>query len=292
MENLYIFGEWEKGIFSIGLVNTLILAAIVAVVVVFLIKVINTRISRKLDGNTSFLIHLLNVIITAIGVTCVLMTVTPLQKFATSLLAGSGIIAVVLGLAAQESLGNVFSGMAIGVSKPFVIGDYVELVDSGMAGTVQSITMRHTILITLGGQKLVVPNSVLNKATLRISSHADSMVCNSLIVGISYESDIEKAINILRAEAERHALVKDHRSKSQKKKGAPVVNVRLEDFGESALVLKAFVWTQDLTDGFSALSDIRRAVFRRFSEESIQIPYPHRTVIIEQEPKHEKPENR
>ena len=111
------FSDWEQSTFSMGFLNTIIFAAIVAAIVFVAIKLVNKAVNKGIKGNAVFLRRLLDTIIVVVAVIAVLTTITPLKEFGTSLLASSGIAAVVVGLAAQEALGNVFSGFSIGISK-------------------------------------------------------------------------------------------------------------------------------------------------------------------------------
>ena len=273
------FSDWEQSTFSMGLLNTIIFAAIVAVIVFVAIKLVNKAVNKGIKGNAVFLRRLLDVIIIVVAGIAVLTTITPLKEFGASLLASSGIAAVVVGLAAQEALGNVFSGFSIGISKPFEIGEYIEIVELQVNGIVEEVGLCHTVVRDLDNKRIVVPNSVINKEVVLVSKGMD-INCNHLIIGISYDSDIEKAISIIEEEASGHPLVLDQRTEEQKKCGEHKIRVRVENFGDFAVELNALVWTKDVVTGYYVLSDIRKAVKKRFDEENIEIPYPYHNIIM------------
>ena len=117
---------------------------------------------------------------------------TPFQTILKTLLAGGGVLAVVIGLAAQEAAGNFINGMLILIFKPFQIDDVIKINDGELFGTVKDITLRHTIIQTLENTKIIIPNSVIDKAVLENITAVDSHKGNFLEVEISYESDLQK----------------------------------------------------------------------------------------------------
>ena len=103
-------------------------------------------------------------------------------------------IAVVAGLAAQEALGSVVSGMMILAFKPFKMGDVVRYVDNDITGTVEEITLHHTAVRTFENKRVIIPNSKMNSAIIENADYADSKVCVFLTVGITYESSRPSSI--------------------------------------------------------------------------------------------------
>ena len=283
--NTYIFGQWEQDFFKYGLLNTLILAVGVGALVFFITKIVNRRAAIKHGGRAPYIFRLLDAVIIILGATVVLMTIRPLESLAGSLLAGSGIAAIVLGLAAQEALGNVLSGMAVGASQPFYIGEYIELPEQNVCGTVIEMRLRHTVVRDFKGNRLIIPNSILNKSLIITSSKTDDRVCNYLDISVSYDSDVELAIKIIRSEADAHGKTLGARTDAQKKAGVPRTIIRVREFAENGINIRALIWTETVYIGFDVLSDIRRSLLVRFKENDIDIPYPHRTVIIKNEQK-------
>ncbi|MEA5003760.1 MAG: mechanosensitive ion channel family protein, partial [Christensenella sp.] len=128
------FVDGFEKMFTLGFWNTLIFAAIFAGITFVILKIISKFLKKQLTGNMRIFYRLIYVVIIVIAVFSVLMTIEPLKQFATVMLASSGIAGVVIGLAAQTTLGNLFSGISIGVSKPFELGDYVEIVNQNVTG--------------------------------------------------------------------------------------------------------------------------------------------------------------
>ncbi len=271
--------------FELGLVNTVIYAAIVAAIAFAVIKVLQHFFSKKLTGNARIFYRLIYIAIIAVAVMCVLTTIKPLQSMGTALLASSGIAAAVLGLAAQQTLGNVFSGISISAAKPFEVGEYIEIlnVSPPIMGTVKDIGLRHTTIIDASNKSIVIPNGILDKEMLRafhLTEHAN--VCTFLDVGISYGSDVDRAMALMAEIVAAHKDCLDVRTAEQKKAGAARVIVRVQELAESCVRLRAFVWTVDTGTSFPVLADLRYAILKAFGENGIEIPYPYRNVVFKE----------
>lgn len=277
--------EWLKNTFSLGLVGTIIYTAVVAAIAFTVIKILQHFFSKKLTGNARIFYRLLYIVIIIIAVVCVLMTIKPLNSMGTALLASSGIAAAVLGLAAQQTLGNVFSGISISAAKPFEVGEYIEIlnVNPPIAGTVKDIGLRHTTILDATNKSIVIPNGILDKEMLRAFHQAEhTNVCTFLDVGISYGSDIDLAMKLMAELVAAHKGCLDVRTEEEKRNGTPRVLVRVQDLAESSVKLRAFVWTVDTATSFPVLSDLRYAILKAFNEKGIEIPYPYRNVIVKQ----------
>lgn len=278
------YTAWEKETFALGgLVNTVIYAAIVAAAAFIIIKLIQHFLARKLTGNARIFYRLIYVAIIIIAILCVLVTIKPLGNLGTGLLASLGIAGIVIGLAAQQTLGNVFSGISISAAKPFEVGEFIEIlnVTPPVMGVVKDIGLRHTTILDASNKSIVIPNSIIDKDMIRASHVVEKAnVCSFLDVGISYDSDIDLAMKILADTIAAHGGTLDVRSEEEKNSGIPPVTVRVQDLGESAVQLRAFVWTPDTSSSFPILSDLRYAVKKEFDRRGIEIPYPYRNVVI------------
>lgn len=283
------FNKWQESVFSLGLVNTLIYAAIVGLVTFAIIKIIQHTLAKRMAGNMKIFYRLIYVVIIVIAVLCVLMTINPLKSLGTALLASSGIAGIVIGLATQETLGNVFSGISISASKPFVVGEFIEIlnVTPPIVGTVTDIGLRHTVIRDASNKNIVIPNSIIDKDMIRTThghrAEQPAYVNNFLDVGISYDSDIDLAIHILNELVQNHKDSLDVRTAEEKKNGVPPVTVRIMELGDFAVQLRAFVWTKDAGTGYAVLSDLRYSVKKEFDKQGVEIPYPYRNIILKKE---------
>lgn len=261
---------------------------ITALVLLISARIINHILSRMIQkhyhqDNIKFILRLKTIIVYTIAVYAVLDLFQPFQTVLKTLLASGGVIAVVFGLAAQEAAGNFINGLMIVMFKPFKIGDLIKFNNGELVGTVVDISMRHTVIKTFENTKIVIPNSVIDKAVLENVTAVNDRKGNFLELEISYESDLELAMQIIREEVKKHPDYMDGRTADEKKQKLPEVVIRLVDFGESGMKLKATVYSKNNAQGYAMLSDIRIAIKKRFDEVGIEIPYPHRTITWKQE---------
>ena len=216
-----------------------------------------------------FLNNIIQGVIYLVGFLWAVSVIPQLSKVSTTLLAGSGILALAVSLSAQESLGNIVSGLFISIYRPFNVGDRIKLISSGVVGYVESITLRHTIIKTLSNTRITVPNSIMNKEIVENSDMVEEIASYYVDVSISYESDIDRAREIMADIVGSHPLYVDVRKDLNEEK----VPVLMRAFESSGIALRARVWTKTVDDNFRACSDIRIEILKRFRREGIEIPY-------------------
>ena len=217
----------------------------------------------------SFLNSIIQVVIYVAGIILAVSRVPQLSRLTTTLLAGSGIVALAISLSAQESIGNIVSGLFISLYRPFKVGDRVKLISSGVVGYVESITLRHTVIKTLTNTRITVPNSILNKEIVENSNLVETIASYYVDVSISYESDIDWARWIMADIVGSHPLYVDVRKDKSEEK----VPVLMRAFESSGIALRARVWTKTVDDNFKACSDIRIELLKQFRKAGIEIPY-------------------
>lgn len=270
----------EQQYFEDGLIGFLF-AVVCILLTAFIISIILRKIilHRKINdqGNSKYYLRIKNMIVYGFAIYAILMQIRPLQQLGATLLASGGILAVVIGLAAQDALGNFVSGMIIMLFKPFKIGDLIKINNGEYVGTVVDLSMRHTIIETFEKTKVIIPNSEMNKAVLENVSRT-GVKANFLDIDISYESNLEKAMKIMSEEIQKHPSFIDVRSEEEITAQQDVVIVRLLDFKDSSLHLRTTICSPDNATGYAMLSDLRIAIKKRFDQEGIVIPYQH--VII------------
>ena len=111
----------------------------------------------------------------------------------------------------------------------------------------------------------------------------DEMICNFVEFGISYDSDIDKAMKIISEEVMKHPNYFDNRTEEEIKEGKPPVMIRVIGFGDSSVNLRAYVWTKDHVSGFILKCDINKSIKERFDKEGIEIPFPYRTIVFKKD---------
>lgn len=197
------------------------------------------------------------------------------QSFSTTILTSSSLLVVVLGFAFQTSLEDFIAGILISIFKPFNIDDRIYLTKSNISGTIENITIRHTIIKTFNNSRLIIPNSIMNKEIVENSHIIDTRSGNFLDVVISYESDLAKAKEIITDIIKNHPKTIDMRSEVDVLLGKPAIIVYIRELGENGIHLRSTVWTENVDDNFLACSEIREKIIKEFAKNEIEIPYPH-----------------
>ncbi len=242
----------------------------------------STEVMQNDPTNYQFLRHALNALIYVVGFSIAIYTMPNLRALASSLLAGAGILAVAIGFASQHALSNVISGVFIVIFKPFRIGDRLTI--RTMNGIVEDITLRHTVIRDFENKRIIIPNSIISDEVVVNANFGDDKICKWIEMGISYDSDIDKAKEIMQDEVIRHPLHIDPRTPEQIENGDPEVPVRVLSMGESSVNLRAWAWAKDSPDGFVMQCDLLESIKKRFDAEGIEIPFPYRTIVYKNNP--------
>lgn len=232
--------------------------------------------------NYLFLRHAITAVIYMIGFGMAIFQIETLKAVAGSLLAGAGILAVAVGFASQHALSNIISGIFIILFKPYRINDRITVKDT-LQGMVEDITLRHTVIRDFQNRRIVIPNSIISNEIIINSDLMDEKICRWIEIGISYDSNIQKAKEIMREEAQKHPLHIDNRSPEQIQEGVEEIPVRVISFGESSINLRAWVWAANQADAFVINCDLLESIKARFDEEGIEIPFPYRTLVFKNE---------
>ena len=148
-----------------------------------------------------------------------------------------------------------------------------------MIGIVEDITLRHTVIRDFENKRILIPNALISDEIIVNSDFTDDKICKWINVGISYDSDIDKAKSIMEDEVRKHPLLIDVRTPEQLEEQAPLVPVRVLSLGDSSVNLRAWAWAKDSADGFVMECDLYESIKKRFDAEGIEIPFPHRTLV-------------
>jgi small-conductance mechanosensitive channel len=190
----------------------------------------------------------------------------------TGLVASAGIVGLALSFAAQDTLSNLFAGVAILADKPYRIGDFI-IIDSGERGEVTHIGLRSTRLLTRDDVEISIPNSVMGNA--KIINEAGGPPKRYRIrasVGVAYGSDIDQVMQILVGIGAENEQVLDN----------PEPRARFRQFGESSLDFDLLCWiTQPVYRGL-IIHELNCEIYRQFAKHAIQIPFPQRDIFIKE----------
>ena len=227
----------------------------------------NERIDRM---TVSFIQHLGTFIMWIVLALIFSHVVPSLNKVTTSLLAGVSIVSVVVGFAAQSTLGNLVSGISLVIYKPFRRGDRLQLTTpTGVeTGIVEDLSLGYTVLRTFDNRRIVLSNgTIANQIMINLSS-VDPRVMLSPTISIGYDSDIERARAIVMELAQGHDDVVEV-------VGCPVVNL-----GGSSVDLSLRAWCADSSTAKAVEYDLLEQIKKRFDEVGIEIPYAYQNVIV------------
>ena len=275
---------------AIFIVCVLAIAFIVARIVRWLINQAYKRESRliKVDQTTyKFAKNAISFIIWLIALAVIAMMIPQLKALAVALFAGAGILFAIAGFAAQSAFANIIAGIFIVIFKPFRVGDLIKVGDRDR-GIVEDITLRHTVIVNFENKRIVIPNSVISEETVVNDNLTDKKTCKYVEVGISYDSDLEKAISIIQKVSAKHPLFLDNRSPQELIDKINPVEVRILKFDDFSVNLRAFVWTADPINAFRMGSDILKSIKKEFDKSGIEIPFPYRTIVYKSDLDKEK----
>jgi small-conductance mechanosensitive channel len=186
------------------------------------------------------------------------------------ILVGAGVAGIALGLAAKDTLANIFSGIFIIADAPYQVGDYIRL-DSGERGQVTQIGLRSTRLLTRDDIEVTVPNAVI--ANGKIVNESGGPWIKQRIraaVGVAYGSDVDRVREILEGLAHEHPQVVDD----------PAPRARFRAFGESSLDFELMAWIATPEERGQVLDGLNTAIYKAFNREGIAIPFPQRDVHL------------
>ena len=259
------------------------------IVVAFLVNRMFNRLIKKSTAdmqndptNYQFLKHAIGAIIYMVGFGVAIYTMPNLRALASTLLAGAGILAVAVGFASQHALSNIISGVFIIIFRPFRVNDRLQIRD--LSGVVEDITLRHTVIRNFENRRILIPNSVISEEIIVNADFGDQKICKWVNISISYDSDIDKAKTIIREEVLAHPLLIDPRTPSQIDAGEVLAPVRVVTLGESSINIRSWAWAKDNADAFIMECDLMESIKKRFDQEGIEIPFPHRTIVYKSDP--------
>lgn len=180
----------------------------------------------------------------------------------------AGALSVGVGLGLQDIVNNFVSGIVMLFERPIKVGDWVVI--NGEEGTVKQINIRSTEVETFNRHSVIIPNSQVISNSVTNFTHESNLVRYSIKIGVAYGTDVELVKKLLLECAATHSRVA--------KKPAPYV--LFQDFGESSLDFELRFYVSDIWNGWTAPSDIRYIINRRFIEEGIEIPF--RQLVVHQ----------
>jgi small conductance mechanosensitive channel len=250
----------------------MVIAIVLFIVGLQLIKLIRKVVKKAMSkakadvGVKQFVDSFINA---ALFVLLILMIAIECGIDAASIVAIIGSAGVAISLAVQGSLSNLVGGILILLLKPFNVGDYIEDAGSGKQGTVTQIKIFHTTLRTFDNQIIILPNGNLaNNVITNVTKEAERRL--DISVGISYNSDIDKAKDVLRDMLKEDvAVLKDKE-----------FDVFVESLGESSVNLDIRFWVKK-EDYWTAKFRITENTKKTLDKNGVTIPFPQLDVHLD-----------
>jgi small-conductance mechanosensitive channel len=270
---------------GIGSVDPLLVGTVTSVLTVVLIGSIAIGSMRAtgsavemLSGRTERAIGsptlVVNMARLAVGVLGVFIILQNLGIDITPLITALGIGGLAVALALQDTLGNLFAGVQIILSKQVRPQDYVRL-DSGQEGWVTDVKSRNTTILTFpDGNLLAVPNSLLASSVVKNFSMPRKALWVSVEAGVSYDSDLE-FVERVTLDVARQVLSAVDGGVSDED---PLV--RFHTFGDSSINFEIRMLVREFESQGPIRHELIKRLHERFNEERIDIPFPIRTVIM------------
>jgi small-conductance mechanosensitive channel/CRP-like cAMP-binding protein len=202
-------------------------------------------------------------------VVVLLLTLRAVGVEPSSLLTTSALLTAVIGLALQDTLGNMVSGLALQMQRPFEVGDWIQFdPDPRQIGQVTEVNWRATTVMTNDLIEVIVPNALLAKAAIRNFSRPSSVSRRIVTVQGPYESSPKRVHDaILSAMAGTTGVLAD-----------PPPYVQTRTFGDSGIEYAVHFFTDDFSARDRIDGYVRDRIWYALQRGEVQIPYPHRTV--------------
>ena len=252
------------GLMSLG--YRLLVVAFIIIIGMRIISSVKKMFSRsfeRMEMEISLRKFLMSVLSVAMYLLLALIAADKLGFNPASLIAVVGSAGVAVALSLQESLSNFAGGIIIMVMKPFRVGDYIVTTTTGIEGTVKIIGLIYTSLLTPDNRMVVIPNGGLANSSITNVTAEDKRRIE-IQVGISYESDLRRAKELLLQILDTHPMALHEEDR--------MPQVFVWELGSNSVVLGGRVWSK-MEDYWTAKFEITEQIKLTFDREGIEIPY-------------------
>ena len=259
----------------------LIVVAILTIVVVSLVLRLEKKATKRLmekrkNINLRFVESIVRFIVIFLAAQWVIMSSPITQPFGRVLFQGTTVIAAIAAFAAQPVIADLICGLMLSATKPFDIGDRIELED-GTGGIVRDITLRHVTLQGIDTMVLIVPNSKLNGMKITNMSYHRTTRSIHFRFHVAYATDVDEATAVIgKAVAESPYTVPGKPGASGEEYGP----VYFLEYADSSLVMATTVYFEPGTPTEVVRSDVNTRVKRALEANGIEIPYNYVNVVM------------
>ena len=242
-------------------------ALVIGIIVIRIVHALLRKILLKRTMDNTIANFVLTVVRFALWLLLFFIIASIIKIPLTPLVTALGSISLAVGLALKDSLTNLANGVLLIAQKPFAEGQYVDI--DGVEGTVKSIGLLTTELISPDNKKIVVPNSKITSACITNFSAKPTRRIDWEF-SASYDSDVEKVKSVLSGVLSSHEKILSD----------PAPMVRLKSQGASEIVFVARAWVNN-GDYWDVTWDINERAFAALNEAGIEIPYPQLDVHVD-----------
>ena len=195
-----------------------------------------------------------------------------------NILFGAGIIGIIAGLAARNTLSSILSGIIIMSTDMFRVGHWLEF--NSRFGRVEKITFFNTHIISPQNEKHIIPNEAITNENMTNLSGEGTLYRVDLLASISYEENIDEVIQI--CDNELKQLEENNATQVIYRHGETTV----KEFDDSGITISIKAWIKEPNPYRinKAKTTVIGGIHERFKQENIKIPYPHRTIVSENNP--------
>ncbi|MBC7120338.1 MAG: mechanosensitive ion channel family protein [Candidatus Methanosuratus sp.] len=272
-----MFGIDDLNAFIMPLLSFVIGISLTLIVAYIINHILNKRIAEIVEKNPSldtsyrFIRRLILFTIILIGITSSTYAAFPaLGASLASIFVAAGFASIIIGLAAQSTLSNIFAGMTISIFQPIRINE--ALLFKNEFCFVEDIKLMHTVLRTWDNRRLMVPNSVLQNEVIVNYTRTDPSKLTPIFISISYESDLDKAMQIMVDVAKRHPDCLPI---------GDLPKVQVMEYGDSGLQLRLLSRAKDQPTSFEMARSVLKEIKKEFEANGIAIAYPRRYLVVD-----------
>jgi small conductance mechanosensitive channel len=254
-----------------NVIKAVLILVVGIVIIKILRRVITGLMTKTADHDPTLLKFVLDVATWILRAFIFVAVIGALGVETTTFAAAIGAAGIAIGLSLQGSLSNFAGGLLIILFKPFRVGDYIEA--QGLGGTVNSIQIFSTRIITPNNQVIYMPNGTLSNNTIKNYSQ-EPLRRAEIIIGVSYNSDLKHVKNIL------FDVIRGN----DKILTEPAPGIEVKELAESSVNLIVFIWSERGDFG-KMVSDFYEDTKAAFEKEGIELPFPQRDIHLKSKDK-------
>jgi potassium-dependent mechanosensitive channel len=178
-----------------------------------------------------------------------------------------GALSVGIGFGLQTIINNLVSGVILAFERPIQIGDDIEV--GALSGQVKEVGIRASKILAYDGSEIIIPNGDLLSQSLINWTLSDRRRRIELIIGVAYDSDMEKVKTLLNEVLTRDRILK-----------IPPPRVLMQKFNDSSVDFRVLFWIESMDLMLEMKNEVMNAIFTTFKENGIEIPFPKRDLYI------------